>query len=235
MLDAWAGQDVSDARAAYEEAFAEAQQARAALEAVQEACRADSAQLDEARFTLQRIDEINPTSEEYEEIIAELAARRKRRVAGAGGRCGLLRPRGRTGCHRVAERCAHAARKHARHGFVARRPVRIPDRCVLRHRRRRARRARLSRFDRPRPCGARTPAGAHGRRCRGSCAHTARACKTCWSAAPKPPNWFPRSTMPIERSSRPRVRSIRPSSGLPARPMRSTPLAAPPRRVSRSG
>ena len=97
MLDAWAGQDVSDARAAYEEAFAEAQQARAALEAVQEACRADSAQLDEARFTLQRIDEVNPTSEEYEEIIAELPRVENAESlaqAGDAAYCGLAGERG---------------------------------------------------------------------------------------------------------------------------------------------
>lgn len=72
MLDAWAGEEVSVAKAAYEAAFAGAQEARRALEAVREGCRANSAQLEEARFTLQRIDEVNPTSEEYEEIIAEL-------------------------------------------------------------------------------------------------------------------------------------------------------------------
>ena len=61
MLDAWAGEEVSVAKAAYEAAFAGAQEARRALEAVREACRANSAQLEEARFTLQRIDEVNPT------------------------------------------------------------------------------------------------------------------------------------------------------------------------------
>lgn len=72
MLDAWAGDDAASAREAYERAFDEAQEASIALERVQEASRAGSAQLDEARFVLQRIDEVNPSSEEYEEIAAEL-------------------------------------------------------------------------------------------------------------------------------------------------------------------
>lgn len=72
MLDAWAGAQADVARARYEDAFRDAAAAHDALERVREAGRASSAQLDEARFTLQRIDEVNPTSEEYEDILAEL-------------------------------------------------------------------------------------------------------------------------------------------------------------------
>lgn len=72
MLDAWAGDAVSCAKRAYEDAFDRAHEAAVALAKVQEAGRASSAQLEEARFVLQRIDEVNPSLEEYEEIIADL-------------------------------------------------------------------------------------------------------------------------------------------------------------------
>lgn len=72
MLDAWAGDELFSVRTAYEQAFDEAQEAQRMLDAVLQACQASAAQLEEARFTLQRIDEVNPTSEEYEEILAEL-------------------------------------------------------------------------------------------------------------------------------------------------------------------
>ncbi len=68
MLDAWAGEDVAAALASYKSAFAVATEAKAELERVQEASRASSAQLEEARFIVQRIDEVGPSVEEYEEI-----------------------------------------------------------------------------------------------------------------------------------------------------------------------
>ncbi|MFR4805138.1 MAG: DNA repair protein RecN, partial [Eggerthellaceae bacterium] len=61
MLDAWAGEDVAAALASYKSAFAAATEAKAELERVQEASRASSAQLEEARFIVQRIDEVSPS------------------------------------------------------------------------------------------------------------------------------------------------------------------------------
>lgn len=72
MLDAWAGEKIAHVHSAYEQAFDEAQEAQRMLDGVLQACRTGAAQLEEARFTLQRIDEVNPTSNEYEEILAEL-------------------------------------------------------------------------------------------------------------------------------------------------------------------
>ena len=73
MLDAWAGEDVAAALAAYQEAFAQAKDAEAELERVRAAGEASSARLDEARFTLRQIDAVDPQEGEYEEIAAELA------------------------------------------------------------------------------------------------------------------------------------------------------------------
>lgn len=72
MLDAWAGEDVAKALASYGEAFDAAAKARAELERVREASMASSAQLEEARFVLQRIDEVDASVEEYEEVRREL-------------------------------------------------------------------------------------------------------------------------------------------------------------------
>lgn len=72
MLDAWAGEDVAKALASYGEAFDAAAKARAELERVREASMASSAQLEEARFVLQRIDEVGASVEEYEEVRREL-------------------------------------------------------------------------------------------------------------------------------------------------------------------
>ena len=72
MLDAWAGEEVATAKAAYVEAF-DAQRATAAeLARVREASQASAAQLEEARFTLARIDEVNPSVDEYDRLMAEL-------------------------------------------------------------------------------------------------------------------------------------------------------------------
>lgn len=72
LLDAWAGEDVSAARAVYERAYASVANAAAELERVCEAGAASSAKLDEARFILKRIDEIDPREGEYDELLAEL-------------------------------------------------------------------------------------------------------------------------------------------------------------------
>lgn len=73
MLDAWAGDAVAEVRAAYEEAFAAAAAAAAELARVREAGEASSAKLDEARFTLSRIDAVDPREGEYDELAADLA------------------------------------------------------------------------------------------------------------------------------------------------------------------
>lgn len=72
MLDAWAGEAVAEARAAYEEAFAAASAAAAELARVREAGASSSAKLDEARFVLQRIDAVDPRVGEYDELLEEL-------------------------------------------------------------------------------------------------------------------------------------------------------------------
>lgn len=72
MLDAWAGDAVASAKAAYIEAFNAEQAAAAELARVREASQASAAQLEEARFTLARIDEVNPTLDEYDKLMAEL-------------------------------------------------------------------------------------------------------------------------------------------------------------------
>ncbi len=73
MLDAWAGESVARAKAAYEQAFAAASAASAELARVREAGEASSAKLDEARFVLQRIDAVDPREGEYDELAADLA------------------------------------------------------------------------------------------------------------------------------------------------------------------
>lgn len=73
LLDAWAGEDVAEARAAYTAAFDRAAEAAAELARVQEAGAADAAKLDEARFVLARIDAVGPHEGEYDELAADLA------------------------------------------------------------------------------------------------------------------------------------------------------------------
>ena len=73
LLDSWAGDSVAVARAAYESAFVEAADAAAELARVRDASASSSAKLDEARFTLSRIDAVGPVEGEYEEVVADLA------------------------------------------------------------------------------------------------------------------------------------------------------------------
>ncbi|MBR2790021.1 MAG: AAA family ATPase, partial [Eggerthellaceae bacterium] len=72
LLDSWAGKAAAEALSDYENAWSAAKSARAALEAVQEASRATGARLDQARYTLRRIDALSPKEGEYEELLAEL-------------------------------------------------------------------------------------------------------------------------------------------------------------------
>ena len=73
MLDAWAGDDVLEALAVYESAFAAANQAAAELARVRDAGETTSAKLDEARFTLRRIEEVDPQEGEYEQLAHDLS------------------------------------------------------------------------------------------------------------------------------------------------------------------
>ena len=72
LLDSWAGPAAADALSDYENAWSAAKSARAALDAVEEASRATDARLDQARYTLRRIDAVAPKEGEYEELLAEL-------------------------------------------------------------------------------------------------------------------------------------------------------------------
>ena len=72
MLDAWAGDQVSQARDAYEAAYEAAGEAASELRRVREAGEMSSMQLDEARFIMRRIDEVNPQAGEYEQLAHDL-------------------------------------------------------------------------------------------------------------------------------------------------------------------
>ena len=65
-LDAWGGECVSSALTAYQEAFDAAQKAARELTHIKEAAQTSSAALADARFTLKRIDEVDPHPDEYE-------------------------------------------------------------------------------------------------------------------------------------------------------------------------
>ena len=66
MLDAWAKDEAE--LAAYRKALAAAKEAQEHLESVRQASKASSAMLEEARFVLARIDEVDPREGEYEEV-----------------------------------------------------------------------------------------------------------------------------------------------------------------------
>jgi len=72
MFDSWAADAVSPALEAYRAAFAAAQEAAAELARVQEAGELSAAKLDDARFTLRRIDEVAPKEGEYEGLQHDL-------------------------------------------------------------------------------------------------------------------------------------------------------------------
>ena len=72
MLDAWAAESVEGPLKVYRSAFSQAVAAARELARVKEAGEASSAKLDEARFTLKRIDEVSPLEGEYEELTANL-------------------------------------------------------------------------------------------------------------------------------------------------------------------
>lgn len=73
MVDAWAGTGVADALKAYREALARAAEAARELARVEEASRTQGSRLEEARFALERIDEVDPKPGEYEELEERLS------------------------------------------------------------------------------------------------------------------------------------------------------------------
>ena len=68
MVDAWAGAPVLDALAAYRAALAATRAARDELARVTAAARTEGARLEDARFALERIDEVDPQPGELEEL-----------------------------------------------------------------------------------------------------------------------------------------------------------------------
>ena len=73
ILDSWAAEAINQPLQAYQVAFAEAQAAAKELARVLAAGQESSAKLDEARFILKRIDEVQPRPDEYEELMASLS------------------------------------------------------------------------------------------------------------------------------------------------------------------
>lgn len=72
LLDAWAHDQVEEPLAAYRRALTNAQAAAEELARVQAASELSSAKLDDARFTLKRINEVNPQPDEYEQLKQDL-------------------------------------------------------------------------------------------------------------------------------------------------------------------
>ncbi len=73
MLDAWASSSIAPALEEYQSALDRADQAAEALQHIQELAQSSSAKLDEARFTVQRIDAVDPQHGEYEELVDSLS------------------------------------------------------------------------------------------------------------------------------------------------------------------
>lgn len=68
MVDAWAGAGVAEALAAYRDALAHANEAARELERVEQASRTQGGRLEEARFALERISDVDPKPGELEEL-----------------------------------------------------------------------------------------------------------------------------------------------------------------------
>lgn len=73
LLDAWAGEGLAQVKQTYLEAYRAAKCAAEDLAHVEEAGRADSSRIEDARYIVRRIDELNPRQGEYEELLAEVA------------------------------------------------------------------------------------------------------------------------------------------------------------------
>lgn len=72
LLDAWSGDQVAEARAAYERAYDERGACARALKEVLEARNAEAGRVEDARFALSRIDDVAPREGEYEDLEASL-------------------------------------------------------------------------------------------------------------------------------------------------------------------
>lgn len=70
MLDSWAREAIAKPAAAYAKAFAQAKQAARAVDDVRAAGQLGSDQIEQARFVLRRIDEVDPQEGEYDELCA---------------------------------------------------------------------------------------------------------------------------------------------------------------------
>ena len=92
MLDAWAGEGVTAALAAYREAFASARDARAEYERVDELSRSGAERLEQAAFELRRIDEVDPQEGELEELGEALPRAEHAAACPAPERRGRRRP-----------------------------------------------------------------------------------------------------------------------------------------------
>ena len=68
LLDAWAGETVAQARSAYEAAWKARAAAQAELDRVLAARSESGARIDDARFAIARIEEVDPQEGEYEEL-----------------------------------------------------------------------------------------------------------------------------------------------------------------------
>ena len=72
LLDAWAGEAVEGARSSYEAAWRRRAAAAAELDRVLAARSESAARIDDARFAIARIEEVDPREGEYEELVALL-------------------------------------------------------------------------------------------------------------------------------------------------------------------
>ncbi|MDO4290772.1 MAG: AAA family ATPase, partial [Eggerthellaceae bacterium] len=72
LLDAWAADEVRPLREEYGRALDAASQAARELARIREGRTSSAAQLDEARFTLRQIDAVNPSVEEYDNLVSYL-------------------------------------------------------------------------------------------------------------------------------------------------------------------
>ncbi len=68
MVDDWAGPGVDDALDAYRDALARANEAGCELELFEQASRTQGSRLEEARFALERISDVDPKPGELEEL-----------------------------------------------------------------------------------------------------------------------------------------------------------------------
>nr|WP_124061759.1 DNA repair protein RecN [Gordonibacter sp. Marseille-P4307] len=73
ILDSWAGDEARERLEAYRVRLSAARGARLELDRVREAQKSSSERLDEARFVLKRIGEIDPQPGEYEQLVRDLS------------------------------------------------------------------------------------------------------------------------------------------------------------------